>query len=192
MSLAGDKEFKCKNQSQHHRKTKTKDGKQNGNLLRKRDLHRAETYPQIVRRWVFIKHLDGLVQERCNSIAKALELHLSCTNPLIYCLPLNTWSSKWEISLFKSANILQPNNNFLTEKDEFGRLHFTVFDTKMQIFFKNPANNEQEILTNTEKASFQYQYLAWTLWILTTPYGVIEHETTLVQVMACCLMAPCH
>ena len=32
------------------------------------------------------KHADftALVQERCNSIANALELHLSCTNPLIY------------------------------------------------------------------------------------------------------------
>ena len=29
-------------------------------------------------------HIDGLVQERCNSIANALELHLSCTNPWIY------------------------------------------------------------------------------------------------------------
>ena len=29
-------------------------------------------------------HLDGLVQERCNSIANALELRLSCTNPLIW------------------------------------------------------------------------------------------------------------
>ena len=26
-------------------------------------------------------HIDGLVQERCNSTANALELHLSCTNP---------------------------------------------------------------------------------------------------------------
>ena len=30
------------------------------------------------------EHMDGLVQERCNSIANALELRLSCTNPLIY------------------------------------------------------------------------------------------------------------
>ena len=27
------------------------------------------------------EHMEGLVQERCNSIANALELHLSCTNP---------------------------------------------------------------------------------------------------------------
>ena len=36
--------------------------------------------------WMQWKHnFDGLMQERCNSIANALELHLSCTNPLIYC-----------------------------------------------------------------------------------------------------------
>ena len=35
--------------------------------------------------WNFIAHIDGLVQERHNSIANALELHLSCTSPL-------TWS----------------------------------------------------------------------------------------------------
>ena len=30
-----------------------------------------------------IYNIDGLVQERRNSIANALELHLSCTNPSI-------------------------------------------------------------------------------------------------------------
>ena len=33
-------------------------------------------------------YIDRLVQERCNSIANALELLLSCTNPSIYPLPL--------------------------------------------------------------------------------------------------------
>ena len=28
-------------------------------------------------------HIDELVQERCNYIANALKLHLSCTNPSI-------------------------------------------------------------------------------------------------------------
>ena len=31
----------------------------------------------------YICYMDGLVQERRNSIANALELRLSCTNPLI-------------------------------------------------------------------------------------------------------------
>ena len=29
-------------------------------------------------------HVDGSMQERCNSIANALELHLSCTNPSVW------------------------------------------------------------------------------------------------------------
>ena len=29
-------------------------------------------------------YLDGLMQERCNSSALAMELHLSCPNPLIF------------------------------------------------------------------------------------------------------------
>ena len=30
-------------------------------------------------------HVDGLMQERCTSIANALELCLSCINPSMYC-----------------------------------------------------------------------------------------------------------
>ena len=39
-----------------------------------------------------ILHINGLVQERCNSIANALELHLSCTNPSICS---HIWAAKW-------------------------------------------------------------------------------------------------
>ena len=37
--------------------------------------------------WAFctmLQHIDGLVQERRNSIANAMELRLSCTHPLTY------------------------------------------------------------------------------------------------------------
>ena len=37
--------------------------------------------------WLSLLHIDGLVQERLNSIANALELRLSCTNPLICASP---------------------------------------------------------------------------------------------------------
>ena len=41
---------------------------------------------------VIIWYTHGLVQERCNPIANALELHLSCTNPSIYNdLPTGLW-----------------------------------------------------------------------------------------------------
>ena len=39
----------------------------------------------------FPDYIDGLVQERRNSIANALELRLSCTNPTIY--GTRVWSS---------------------------------------------------------------------------------------------------
>ena len=37
--------------------------------------------------WPSSLHIDGLVQERRNSSALAMELHLSCTNPSIYVTP---------------------------------------------------------------------------------------------------------
>ena len=37
-----------------------------------------------------VHHFDGLVQERRNSIANALELRLSCTNPSICVVSLGT------------------------------------------------------------------------------------------------------
>ena len=37
-------------------------------------------------------HIDGLVQERRNSIANALELRLFCTKPLIWHFDINSWS----------------------------------------------------------------------------------------------------
>ena len=33
---------------------------------------------------IYREHICGLMQERCNSIANALELLLSCSKPLIY------------------------------------------------------------------------------------------------------------
>ena len=41
-------------------------------------------------------HIDGLVQERHNSIANALELRLSYTNPLIYDVaPIRQFIASW-------------------------------------------------------------------------------------------------
>ena len=52
-----------------------------------------------------IFHIDGLVQERRNSIANALELRLSCTNPSISCrhsLPVSaTWCKLYVCDLCK-------------------------------------------------------------------------------------------
>ena len=64
----------------------------------------------------FIHQIDGLVQERCNSIANALELHLSCTNPSGWChsklhsdyqeAALLPKSSPWESMTLQGQGIL--------------------------------------------------------------------------------------
>ena len=46
--------------------------------------------------WPPQAHLDGLVQERRNSIASAMELCLSCTNPSIWWF-WNQWLAYWTI-----------------------------------------------------------------------------------------------
>ena len=45
------------------------------------------------------EYIHGLVQERCNSIAKALELRFSCTNPSIY-NPINMYTVSLCFALF--------------------------------------------------------------------------------------------
>ena len=53
-----------------------------------------------IRYFVVIKYIDGLVQERHNSIANALELRLSCTDPFIYSIDIHVvfkMSAVWDI-----------------------------------------------------------------------------------------------
>ena len=64
-----------------------------------------------------LAHIDGLMQERRNSIANAMELRLSCTNPSIYTasLDLNEWTegavtehvSVMELDLRQSSRLLR-------------------------------------------------------------------------------------
>ena len=47
---------------------------------------------------LFLYYIDGLMRERCNSSALAMELHLSCTNPSI-------WRFFWEL-VFNTLGLL--------------------------------------------------------------------------------------
>ena len=49
--------------------------------------------------------MDGLVQERRNSIAKALELRLSCTNPSIY-TPIDFLKMEIDWKIITAASII--------------------------------------------------------------------------------------
>ena len=45
--------------------------------------------------WANVSHIDGLVQERRNSCANALDLRFPCTNPSIYPQQLMIWLQQW-------------------------------------------------------------------------------------------------
>ena len=53
-----------------------------------------------ISKYLHFYHFSGLVQERSNSIANAMELHLSCTNPWIsQCLPCGSvWKAAQTLS----------------------------------------------------------------------------------------------
>ena len=67
------------------------------------------------------KYFDGLVEERRNSIANALELRLSFTNPSISPLPeviirlflLIGWLNTDRLSPVEASDKRQPNDNLL-------------------------------------------------------------------------------
>ena len=49
-----------------------------------------------------VEQLDGLVQERCNFSVLAMELHLSCTNPLNCKLETNGYDNVLSLSKYAS------------------------------------------------------------------------------------------
>ena len=59
-------------------------------LLQLYHIGNNEIHVRMILRLLLNNHIDGLVLERRNSIADALELRLSCTNPLIYASFLST------------------------------------------------------------------------------------------------------
>ena len=62
--------------------------------------------------WYNHNHIDGLVQERCNSIANTLELHLSCINPSIYnCTTAFIWSYHFCCS-YNQMLLISPSSFF--------------------------------------------------------------------------------
>ena len=71
-----------------------------GSYLQRRVLwsgwHGFKTKPQKSKYMQGTEHVDRLMQERRNSSALAMELHLSCTNPL------KLWSLVWETKWYKA------------------------------------------------------------------------------------------
>ena len=67
---------------------------------------------KIEKKNVISEHINGLVQERRNSSALAMELHLSCTNPLL-CYGLSSWAPCQIFLRWMSQNIFDEKSTLV-------------------------------------------------------------------------------
>ena len=117
-----------------------------------------ENGSHFVQAWRHVKNdIDGLVQERRNSSALAMELHLSCINPSIWNRHIIVLL--WLLLLTTKINSSPPGQN--------GR-HFT--DDNFKCIFMN----EKFCILIPISLKF-------------VPKGLIDNMSALVQVMAWCL-----
>ena len=80
---------------------------------------------------------NGLVQERCNSIASAMELHLSCINPLIW-VTCHILTTRLFVQQIVQANIKE-TSKFLITGPLWGK------STRHQWFPSQRAGNAENI-----------------------------------------------
>ena len=127
------------------------------NVIRSTKAKLNHWYPETLERW----HIYGLVQERRNSIANALELLLSCTNPMIsnfsVCILPTLYvrckvSVGIVISMYESQinwwlNPLRPRQNGRHFTDDIFKRIFVNENARISIKFslkfvsKSPINN---------------------------------------------------
>ena len=83
---------------------------------------------------IFWQHIDGLVQERRNSSALAMELHLSCTNPSISSIRYWQWCFKWK-SIWTDKNIFIPSISWLLMQGVWASATMVLSYSSPEIFY---------------------------------------------------------
>ena len=153
----------------------------------------------------FGDHMDGLVQERGNSIANALELHLSCTNPsiLLKSLKLVCWPGiDRKNDSIKSHNLMRMSllsiihglaGLFLGSFDKHGLIAIRIWISSADSRFA-PGQWETALLCNDvshwlgaklESALDKYNYIHDTMCVsgrLSLCYATLHwHESRAVK-----------
>ena len=111
--------------------------------------------------WHGIKQISGLVQERRNSSAFAMELHLSCTN-----------SSKWCMSCVLKSDEFQGTTANINKKYKQCRL----------------LQNDQLTFLDTQKQQKMYELrvlLSWCNWVPRHSLSIIINSTRDVKFLTC-------
>ena len=113
-------------------------------------------------------YIDGLVQERRNSSALAMELRLSCTNPSI-CYLLQ--SLKLVVIRMPSSFITGVHNCCSVSDDKVGILTTLSFQCYGQYW---PADISYTSLQDHQKKHFQFIYCTYLIMLLTAFESVKE------------------
>ena len=129
-------------------------------------------------------HFDGLVQERCNSSTLAMELCLSCTNPLIWCF------------LFHRT-VVERSVKFASSNSRPGQTTGCLITRRhcccLCVVLKPWRRQTQEPWLYTA-GEWQLSWRMCHKWInsLWSSDIIWWHKsgTTLIQVMTCCFMSP--
>ena len=104
-----------------------------------------------------LTYISELVQERCHSIANALELHLSCTNPLIYVSlsfqELTHWGQVMHICISKLT--IMSSDNGLSP----GRHQAIIWTNAGILLIRTLGTNFSEILGVIHSFSFSKMHL---------------------------------
>ena len=96
-------------------------------------------------------HIDGLVQERSNSNASALELRLSCTIPLIWC-----WTGSLASFSFSGVHKNIYMKSTCTQKHNM-HIPNCLFNVLLDIKFSNFATNKRHQLIQHDKMKLPVQ-----------------------------------
>ena len=141
-----------------------------------RPRHNGGHFADDIFKFIFLHYIDGLVQERHNSIANALELRLSCTNP-------STCSQKFvpEVSINNEPELLQINHNVPVPGTAALSINFYFQDSWMAFwrYFLLRVHMEVHKFSNLGGSIWALslsKISQWPLWIFWGPRATSPHD----------------
>ena len=116
---------------------------------------------------VNLVYSNGLVQGRCNSIANALELRLSCTNPWI--------CDRCDVIFLGMNKVVSQASGYMLRWTCFKQVSFTAGGISFSNFTHRGQDNMCVISQTTFSSAFPWMNTFW---------GIIDNMEALVQIMA--------
>ena len=123
----------------------------------------------------FIYHLDGLEQERRNSSVLAIELRLSCTNPLIWGGPRAAFTGCGQVT---PCDIIELRQHWFSHQ-----LGAKLSPDLVLIYCQLDHREQNSVNVEWKCNSFEWRNCIWTLLCIGSGYGLVTpyDDTDLFQ-----------